>query len=110
MKLLLDQNLPPRLKQLLLTDFPDSIHVSDVGLDSADDEVVWEYARDHGLTIASKDSDFQHLAAKLGPPPKVIWIRAGNMATKDLAAFVLSFLQDINHFGVDGPAGLLVLG
>ena len=75
MKLLFDQNLPPRWKQLLSAEFPDSVHVIDVGLDSADDEVVWEYAKDHGLTIASKDSDFQHLAARRGPPPKAIWVR-----------------------------------
>jgi len=110
MKLLFDHNLPARLKQLLAAEFPDSVHVTDVGLETADDEVIWEYSRDHGLTIASKDSDFQHLAAKLGPPPKVIWIRAGNMATKDLTAFILNYLQDIRDFEADASAGLLVLG
>ncbi|MCH8310936.1 MAG: DUF5615 family PIN-like protein, partial [Chloroflexi bacterium] len=59
MRLLLDQNLSPRLKELLADLFPGSIHVRDVGLESATDDVVWSYAGQQGLTIVSKDSDFR---------------------------------------------------
>ena len=48
MKLLLDQNLSPRLVARLADLFPDSQHVSYVGLDRASDRAVWDYARDHG--------------------------------------------------------------
>ena len=59
MKLLFDQNLSHNLVQRLADLFPDSIHVRKVGLASADDRVLWDYARTHGLTIATKDSDLR---------------------------------------------------
>jgi len=58
-KLLLDENLPPRLADVLQSEFSGSIHVHSCGLGSADDEAIWEYARREGFTIVSKDSDFQ---------------------------------------------------
>lgn len=58
MKLLLDQNLAPRLVAALATLYPDSTHVREVGLATADDNVVWRYAADQGFTIVSKDADF----------------------------------------------------
>jgi predicted nuclease of predicted toxin-antitoxin system len=110
MKLLFDHNLSPRLKQLLASEFPDCLHVVDAALEAVDDEVVWEYARDHGYAILSKDSDFQHLAVRFGPPPKAIWLRTGNRSTMEMAALLLSFLQNIREFEADQTAGLLVLG
>jgi predicted nuclease of predicted toxin-antitoxin system len=44
MKLLFDENLSHKLTLLLEDLFPNSIHVRDVGLKSADDPLVWEYA------------------------------------------------------------------
>jgi len=41
MKLLLDQNLSPRLADRLTDLFPNSIHVQQVGLGKALDAVVW---------------------------------------------------------------------
>jgi predicted nuclease of predicted toxin-antitoxin system len=45
MKLLFDENLSHKLVRLLEDLFPDSVHVRDVGLKSADDPLVWEYAK-----------------------------------------------------------------
>jgi predicted nuclease of predicted toxin-antitoxin system len=58
-KLLFDENLPPRLAEVLADLYPASAHVHERGLSSADDEVIWQYARDKGFAIVSKDSDFQ---------------------------------------------------
>ena len=44
MSLLFDQNLSHRLVTLLATEYPGSVHVRDVGLGTADDQVVWIYA------------------------------------------------------------------
>jgi predicted nuclease of predicted toxin-antitoxin system len=52
MKLLFDQNLSPRLVNRLAVLFPDSAHVQSVGLDCANDDQVWEYARLNGLVAA----------------------------------------------------------
>ncbi|MES2884903.1 MAG: DUF5615 family PIN-like protein [Pseudomonadota bacterium] len=54
-------------------------------LGAVDDREVWEYARQQGFMIATKDSDFQDLSVLLGHPPKVLWLRTGNGSRADLA-------------------------
>jgi predicted nuclease of predicted toxin-antitoxin system len=58
MKLLFDENLSPKLPRLLAAQYPGSLHLRDCGLKGAADEEIWEYARDNGFAIVSKDSDF----------------------------------------------------
>ena len=57
MKLLFDQNLSPHLVHSLADLYPSSIHVRDIGLEKAADQVVWDYAIDHGLTIVTVELD-----------------------------------------------------
>ena len=78
MRLLFDQNLSRLLVGRFAEEFPDSVHVTDVGLDRATDREVWDFARAGGYVIVSKDSDFRQLAFLFGPPPKVVWLRVGN--------------------------------
>jgi predicted nuclease of predicted toxin-antitoxin system len=78
MKLLFDQNLSPRLVRLLADIFPDSDHLREVGLRDEPDAAIWLFAKEHGFTIVSKDSDFQRWSVRYGAPPKVIWLRVGN--------------------------------
>ena len=74
MKLLFDQNLSPKLPMRLADLFPGSQHVLELGLDAADDDDVWEEARQMGFTVVSKDEDYSHLSVLRGSPPKVIWL------------------------------------
>ena len=73
MKLLLDQNLSPRLVLSLAATYPGTSHVREVGLHAADDDMVWAYAAEHGSVIVSKDADFHQRSFVLGHPPKVVW-------------------------------------
>ena len=57
LKLLLDQNLSFRLLDKLEAAYLSSAHVKFVGLDQADDLTVWQFAKDNGFTIVTKDSD-----------------------------------------------------
>ena len=57
MKLLLDENLSYRLVAQLASTFPASAHVDSVGLHAEADSVVWNFARDNGFAIVSKDDD-----------------------------------------------------
>jgi len=57
-KLLFDQNLSFRLVSNLSDWFPGSVHVKEVGLASASDTKIWNYAKQHGFVIVSKDTDF----------------------------------------------------
>ena len=52
MKLLLDQNISPRLVEALAEVYPECAHTSRIGLARASDSEVWSYARDHGYSIS----------------------------------------------------------
>ena len=68
MKLLLDQNLSPRLVQSLVAVYPGTSHVREVGLHAADDEAVWAHAAEEGFVIVSRDADFLQRSFVLGHP------------------------------------------
>lgn len=69
----------PRLIEPLLDIYPGYEHVFSIDLGQAQDIEVWEHARQNGFTIVSKDADFSELSMAYGSPPKVIWIRRGNL-------------------------------
>lgn len=81
MKLLLDQNLSRRLVAKIAGSYRESTHVADVGLGTASDRAIWEWAGERGYVVVSKDTDFRQLAFLYGPPPKVVWLRVGNVST-----------------------------
>ncbi len=62
MKLLIDQNILPRLLAQMADDYPDSAHVMTNVLDHALDETVWAFSREQGYTLVTKDSDFHELS------------------------------------------------
>jgi len=69
-RFLFDQNLSRHLVGMFSVEYPDSRHVTEVGLDAATDAEIWAYAGEHGFVIVSKDSDFRQLAFLHGPPPR----------------------------------------
>lgn len=79
MKLLVDSQLPIALARYLSAQGLECEHVEDIGLATADDRVIWEYAKERNLVIVTKDEDFQALAARqCSVPPQVVWVRLGN--------------------------------
>ena len=109
MKLLFDQNLSPRLVDLLVDVFPESSHVQLVSLDRATDEVVWQYARKHGFTIVTKDSDFQERSQVARSIPCVVWIRRGNSSTTYIEAMLRKHADAITGLGRDQDGEFLIL-
>lgn len=109
MKLLFDQNLSHKLVRRLADLFPDSVHVREVGLKEAGDPVVWAYARDHGLMVVSKDSDFHQRSFLYGYPPKVVWLRLGNCSTADVERVLRTNYEVIKDFHQDETAAFLSL-
>ncbi len=108
MKLLFDENLSPRLVALLADLFADSLHVRTVGLANVDDGLVWQYAKDNGLIIVSKNLDFHHRSLLFGFPPKVIWIRRGNCSTQDIETILRHFQAEIEAFW-NNPLGAFLV-
>ena len=109
MKLLFDQNLSHKLVRRLADLFPDSVHVREVGLKTADDTLIWEYARDNNLIIVSKDSDFHQRSFLYGYPPKVVWVRLGNCSTADIERVLRNNVEAIRDFYEDESASFLSL-
>jgi predicted nuclease of predicted toxin-antitoxin system len=109
MKLLFDQNLSHRLCGELEDIFSDSAHVRPLGFAEADDRAVWEFARLNGFTIVSLDADFADMAVFYGPPPKVIWLRAGNRPTAAVVALLRSHTGAIFDFAQDTGSACLEL-
>ena len=76
MKLLVDQNLPPRLASLLVDAGHDAVHVRDLGLASAPDPDILDRAAAEGRIIISADTDFGALLAhRRATRPSVILVR-----------------------------------
>jgi len=67
-KLLLDENLAPRLAGALSDLYPGSLHLRDCGLRGMSDAEVWRYAVENGFAIVSKDSEHR-------------WLRCGESMT-----------------------------
>ena len=110
MKLLLfDQNLSPYLVERLADLYPNSVHVSQLQLDTALDRVVWEYARQRDYMIVTKDADFSEMSLLLGFPPKVIWIRRGNCSTREIELLLRDNYEAIVALSDDPDTGILTL-
>ncbi|MBV8858603.1 MAG: DUF5615 family PIN-like protein [Acidobacteria bacterium] len=109
MKLLFDHHLSPRLVKSLTDLYPDSTHLHLLGLDRADDEVVWELAKREGFLIVTKDADFSDLCLLRGFPPRVIWIRLGNCKTQAVEAIIRRHHDKIEALEGDEIIGVLTL-
>jgi predicted nuclease of predicted toxin-antitoxin system len=106
-KLLLDQNISYRLVKTLSAIYPDTEHVTKLGLINRTDREIWETAKVKGYTIVTFDADFYDLSLTQGIPPKVIWIRSGNTTTRNLQRLLTEKYEQILHFDADPIATCL---
>ena len=79
-RILIDENLPFSLGVKLGADY---IHASQIA-DQASDTLLWEQARKNDWIVLTRDTDFFDRLLVHGTPPKVIWIRLGNLRKADL--------------------------
>jgi predicted nuclease of predicted toxin-antitoxin system len=108
-KLLLDENLSDRIVSQIADLFAGSTHIKAVGLREADDRVVWEWAKQNGFTITSKDADFHQRAIVFGHPPKFIWLRIGNCQKSLITNLLRSRYEVIRQFIQSETESVLVL-
>lgn len=109
MRLLVDENLAPRLASDLADLFPGSAHVSSTGLGSTPDAEIWEYAKAHGFAFLTKDKDFASLSIAWGAPPKVILLHTGNCSTAKTVAIMRNNAVRLSDFENDPKRSLLIL-
>ena len=97
MHLLIDENLPASLADHLPVSCS---HATDLG-DQPTDQQLWAHARDKQWVILTRDSDFFDRLMLDGPPPKVVWVRLGNIRRKDLEAMMRRLWPRIASLLVD---------
>ncbi len=98
MRLLFDQNISFRIRKKLIDTFPDCKHVSDCGLMGSNDPDIWEYAKNNNYSIVTFDSDFYDISLIYGHPPKIIWIRSGNLTTNEIVKLTIRNKHIIEKF------------
>lgn len=92
-RFLIDANLPSRL---VLWDSPDFELVANHG-DDWPDSKVWDYARQHQLTIVTKDADFSERIMLSNPSPRVVLLKVGSLRLAELRAFLLKVWPQIDQ-------------
>ena len=108
-KLLFDQNLSPKLVKHLADLYPNSDHLDLLGLGTAEDTLVWAYAKGNGFVVVTKDADFADLSVLRGFPPKVVWIRRGNCSTANIENLLRDHNSEIEDLATDLASGILTL-
>ena len=98
MKLLFDQNISFRVAKKLQNHFPGCMHVSDCKLNDTEDSDIWEYAKTNDFAIVTFDSDFYDISIINGHPPKIIWIRTGNLKTNEVIQLLTENQKTIADF------------
>lgn len=91
----IDAQLSPALAAWINRTYDDikAQSVRAVGLRDAEDEEIFQAAREANIIMMSKDSDFLHLLDRHGPPPKVIWVTCGNTSNQRMRTILKQTLQ-----------------
>ena len=103
MKFLVDNQLPSALAKVLVSRGHDAQHVLDVGLYTASDTEIWNYAAANERVLITKDEDFSQRASLPSASVQVVWVRLGNCRKSVLlTAFdsVLSEMQTALQAGI----------
>jgi predicted nuclease of predicted toxin-antitoxin system len=105
MRFLFDQNISHRILLSLPDKFIGSTHVKNEGLINYPDYQIWEFAKIQDYIIVTQDSDFNDLNSLFGFPPKIIWIRTGNLKTQAILDILIEYFNDIEKFIEDKNYG-----
>ena len=63
------------------------------------DTEIWEFAKNNGFCIVTQDADFAERSRLYGSPPKVIWLRCGNVPTSQIENILRSGVEVIQELG-----------
>ncbi|MEM1059730.1 MAG: DUF5615 family PIN-like protein [Verrucomicrobiota bacterium] len=98
MKLLFDENISYRVVGELGDSFAGSNHLIPLGLQTASDREVWDFAKRGGFCIVTKDLDFLAYSTMEGAPPKVIHLAIGNCTTVEIVGLLRDHQSELEAF------------
>jgi predicted nuclease of predicted toxin-antitoxin system len=95
MRFLVDAQLPPALAHWLEERGHTAEHVFSLGMATADDWQIWDYAVMTGAIIVTKDEDFAIRQTRAASGPPVVWIRKGNTTRREMLAWLEPLLPAV---------------
>jgi predicted nuclease of predicted toxin-antitoxin system len=95
MKFLVDNQLPTALARFLSAEGLEAVHVRDLAMDKASDQVIWAFAKSQGFTVISKDEDFLYLANMDSDSHALVWVRLGNCRREALLDAFRNILPEL---------------
>jgi len=91
----LDAQLSPTLAEWIHALFSiKTVALKELGLRDAEDNEVFQAARNAGAIVITKDSDFVRLLEEHGPPPQICWITCGNTSNANLRRVLASAMPN----------------
>jgi predicted nuclease of predicted toxin-antitoxin system len=97
MRLIADENISWRLKKLIPQwDILPSNEIKQA--QRLTDSMIWKFAKENLYTILTFDEDFSELQNLFSYPPKIIWLRTGNVSTVEIASLLIKRKDDIREF------------
>lgn len=85
MILWIDAQLSPSLAPWITGQFGIEAYSANwLGYRDASDHVIFQAARQAGVIVMTKDSDFLRLLDEYGPPPQVLWVTLGNTSNANM--------------------------
>jgi len=104
-RLIIDENISWRLKKLLPTWL--IIPCNEIKISTIlTDRNIWQFAKSRNFAILTFDEDFAELQNLYSFPPKIIWLRTGNMSTNEIASLLNKLKSDIIKFLGDKELGV----
>src|SRR3569833_3466763 len=102
-RVIADENISWRIKKLI----PqwDILPVNEIAQKRIAVFAIWRFAKENHYHILTFDEDFSELQNLYSFPPKIIWLRTGNIATKEIAGHLLAIEHDIISFLGNEEAG-----
>lgn len=67
---------------------------------------IWKFAKENQYNILTFDEDFSELQNLYSFPPKIIWLRTGNLSTKTIADRLINIENEITAFLKNEEAGI----
>ena len=91
----IDAQLSPAIASWIRQNFTvDAVALRDIGLRDAEDEEIFIAAKNAGVVVMTKDSDFLDLLDRHGPPPQVLWLTCGNTSNAHLKQILSATLPE----------------
>lgn len=99
MTIWVDAQLSPAIAKWISENFPiQAMALRELGLRDASDRDIFQAAKQAGVIVMTKDSDFVELFNRHGSPPKIILLTCGNssnMRLKQILTLTLSKAIDL---------------